>query len=208
MELLSTELAESSNTREFLYSAEFACLEETCRIAAHNLSEYKQRLSDKVAKRCLELGQLMNLSGSDLVRIEVAAQVHRVGESFVEDCIRSKCFIDMTHLELAAYFRYPMFSALRLSQYVSREFYDILLNHRAYYSCAGSGHFEYGDKIPLSARILCVATEYEELISYKGCDPIRQDIIQRRMLKNTIGRYDSDVLDALMLTVAAENLSH
>lgn len=208
MELVSTELTISRNTREFLYSAEFACLEETCRIATLKLSSFKQGLSVKVAKRCLDIGRLMNLSGTDLVRIEVAAQVHRLGESFIDDHISNKSFFDMTHLELHAYFRYPLFSALRLSQYVSKEFYEILLHHRDYYSCAGMLNMKHGDKIPLSARILCVATEYEELLRYKGCDPTKQDIIQRRMLKNTIGRYDASVLDALMLTIAAEHPCH
>ena len=208
MELRSTEFSISSSTREFLYSAEFACLEESCRIATHKLSTFKQGLSIKVATRCLELGQLLGLSGTELVRLEIAAQVHRLGESFIDDHISNKSFFDMTHLELHAYFRYPLFSALRLSQYVSKEFYDILLHHRDYYSCAGMLNMAHGGKIPLSARILCVATEYEELLRYKGCDPIKQDIIQRRMLKNTIGRYDSTVLDALMLTIAAEHASH
>jgi response regulator RpfG family c-di-GMP phosphodiesterase len=208
MELRSTEFSISSNTREFLYSAEFACLEESCRIATHKLSTFKQGLSIKVAQRCLYLGQLLGLSGTELVRLEIAAQVHRLGESFIDDHLSTKSFFDMTHLELHAYFRYPLFSALRLSQYVSKEFYDILLHHRDYYSCAGMLNMAHGDKIPLSARILCVATEYEELLRYKGCDPIKQDIIQRRMMKNTIGRYDSTVLDALMLTIAAEYASH
>jgi response regulator RpfG family c-di-GMP phosphodiesterase len=208
MELRSTEFSISSNTREFLYSAEFACLEESCRIATHKLSTFKQGLSIKVAQRCLDLGQLLGLSGTELVRLEIAAQVHRLGESFIDDHLSTKSFFDMTHLELHAYFRYPLFSALRLSQYVSKEFYDILLHHRDYYSCAGMLNMAHGDKIPLSARILCVATEYEELLRYKGCDPIKQDIIQRRMMKNTIGRYDSTVLDALMLTIAAEYASH
>jgi response regulator RpfG family c-di-GMP phosphodiesterase len=208
MELRSTEFSISSNTREFLYSAEFACLEESCRIATQKLSTFKQGLSIKVATRCLELGQLLGLSGTELVRLEIAAQVHRLGESFIDDHLSNKSFFDMTHLELHAYFRYPLFSALRLSQFVSKEFYDILLHHRDYYSCAGMLNMAHGDKIPLSARILCVATEYEELVRYKGCDPIKQDIIQRRMMKNTIGRYDSTVLDALMLTIAAEYASH
>lgn len=208
MELLSAELKDSRSTREFLNSAEFACLEETCRIATHNLSDKKQSLCDRVAKRCLDIGQIMNLSGSDLVRIEVAARVHRIGESFVDDRIRGKNFLDMTQLEFQAYRHYPMFSAIRLSYHVSREFYEILLNHREYYSIAGFLNNESGEQIPLSARILCVATEYEELLMYRGNDPVNQDTIERRMMKNTIGRYDPAILDPLMRTIAAENFFH
>ena len=210
-ELLSDELEElvdSKKTREFLNSAEFACLEETCRIAFNKLPYGRQNLSELVAHRCLDIGQLMGLSGSDLIRIEIAARVHRLGESFISDSICSKSFIDMTEAEFQAYRHYPMFSAVRLSQHVSREFYEILLNHRGFYSGAGLLNIENGEKISLSSRILCVATEYEELLRYVGDDLVRQDTLQRRMIENVIGRYDSSVVDALMLTVAAENAFH
>ncbi len=208
MELLSTEISENQNTREFLNTAEFACLEETCRIATFNLSDDKRHLSERVARRCLDIGQLMGLSGSDLVRLEVAARVHRVGELFIDEELREKCFLDMTAVELQAYRHYPIFSSLRLSQHVSRDFYEILLNHREYYAGAGFLDALSGDNIPLSARILCVATEYEELLMYKGGDPARIDTIQRRMAKNTIGRYDPSVLEALTQTIYDERVLH
>ena len=208
MELLATEITESRGTREFLNTAEYACLEETCRIATFNLSEEKRSLSERVARRCIEIGQLMGLSGSDLVRIEIAARVHRVGELFVDEDLRGICFLDMSGLELQAYRHYPVFSALRLSQHVSREFYEILLNHREYYTGAGFLNSLSGEEIPLSARILCAATEYEELLMYKGGDAAKQDTIQRRMMKNTIGRYDPAVLEVLMQTVAGERVLH
>ena len=137
MELLSIQFAPNRETREFINTAEFACLEETCRFATNILDEDRQFLSDCVAERCIAIAQCLNLSGSDIVRLEIAARVHRVGELFLDESLRRKSFLDMTSREMRAYRHYPIFSALRFSQYINRGLYEILLNHREYYSGAG-----------------------------------------------------------------------
>ncbi len=208
MELMTVQSDDNSDARDFLNTAEYACLEETCRFATDSLDDDRQELSERVASRCVAIAEKMNLSGSELVRLEMAALVHRVGELFLDESLRRKSFLDMNPVEMQSYRHYPIFSALRVSQFVGKHFYEILLNHREYY--AGSGFLDAcrGEKIPVGARILCVATEYEEMLAYHGGDAIRQDTIQRRMMKNTIGRYDPKVLNALMLTIAEENVSH
>ncbi len=203
MELISIQFAPNRETREFINTAEFACLEETCRFATNILDEDRQFLSDCVAERCIAIAQHLNLSGSDIVRLEIAARVHRVGELFLAESLRRKCFLDMTTKEMRSYRHYPIFSALRFSQYINRGLYEILLHHREYYSGAG-----FLNKIPLASRILCVATEYEELFMFRGDDAIKKDTIQRRMMKNPIERYNPEVLDALMLSIARESVSH
>jgi cyclic di-GMP phosphodiesterase len=208
MELVSIQFAPNRETREFINTAEFACLEETCRFATTILDGDRQLLSDGVAERCIAIAQLLNLSGSDIIRLEIAARVHRVGELFLDESLRCKSFLDMTPGEMRAYRHYPIFSALRFSQYINRELYEILLNHREYYSGAGFLNNECDEKIPAGARILCVATEYEELVMYRGDDAIKQHTIQDRMMRNTIGRYDAEVVNALMLTIARESISH
>ena len=208
MELISIQFAPNRETREFINTAEFACLEETCRFAINILDEDRQLLSVSVAERCIAIAQYFHLSGSDIIRLEIAARVHRVGELFLENSLRGKCFLDMTSREMRAYRHYPIFSALRFSQYINRGLYEILLTHREYYSSAGCTDRESDEKITLSARILCVATEYEELVMYRGSDVIKLDTIQRRMMKNSVGRYDPEVVSALMLTIASESVSH
>ena len=65
-----------------------------------------------------------------------------------------------------------------------------------------------GAEISIGARVLCVATEYEELIFYKGDDSRKQDLIQRIMIRNLVGKYDSDIVDALMISIAESVTQH
>lgn len=197
-----------SDSVDFFNTAEFACLEEACQFATDHLDSDRQLLSERVAERCVAIGEQLGLSGTDLVRLEVAAMVHRVGELFLSETLRDKSFLEMDGVEILIYRRYPVLSALRISQHVSREFYEIILNHREYYAGIGFLNVLRGEQIPLGARILCAATEYEELAMYHGQDPVRLDTIQRRMAKNAIGKYDPAVVDALMITIAGENVCH
>jgi len=53
-----------------------------------------------------------------------------------------------------------------------------------------------------------VATEYEELMMYFGDRVDNEIVIQRRMLKNVSGRYDQQVVDALMASLVREAVAH
>jgi hypothetical protein len=65
-----------------------------------------------------------------------------------------------------------------------------------------------GAGISVGARVLCIATEYEELICYKGSDFNKQDLIQRNMIRNLVGKYDSDIVDALMIAISESVTQH
>jgi response regulator RpfG family c-di-GMP phosphodiesterase len=111
----------------------------------------------------------------------------------------------MSGLEMKAYRQYPIFSEFRLSN-DARVICDVISKHREYFSGDGFLKNDRDGKVPMAAHILCVATEYEELMMFREVSPEVQDTIQRRMFKNTIGRYDQHVVYALMKTVVEENV--
>lgn len=86
--------------------------------------------------------------------------------------------------------------------------FDILVNHREYFSGYGFLNHNSGTDIPLTSRILCAATEYEELMARRGRSELDQGVIQKFMIKNLAGRYDGNVVDALMVTLAAPGVRH
>ncbi len=208
MELHTIESISSLDDVEFLSSVEFSNLTRAYELVYSTLDIDRQELSLRVAKRCVSIAKIMELETSDIIRLEIAAKVHRIGELYLDESLRKKSFLQMSGMELNAYRIYPIFSALRFSDSVCSEFHEILLNHREYYTGGGFPGANSGDDIPLTSRILCVATEYEELISFHGGDAIRDDKLQRRMFKNLIGRYDPKVLNGLMLSVSGENQQH
>lgn len=180
-------------------TAEYACMEESCRFASSILEDERLNLSELVAVRCIAMAQHLEVSAADTIRLEFAAKVHRIGELAVNESLRRKSFIDMTLSEIRVYRYYPVFSALRFSTYITRNLYEILLHHREY---SKDPRLPDGDKnISLAARILCVATEYEELLMYSGEDA-------NSMMKNHNGQYNTAVLNALMLSIVTESVSH
>ena len=190
-------------------SQEFAHLMDTCTIADAGLEAPRRLLSSKVATRCVAIARHLDLSDEETVRLELAARVHRVGELLLHASLRRKSFLDLTSVEMKAYRQYPIFSAFKLNNDAGI-ICDVILKHREYYSGDGFHCNDPGPDtdVPFSSRILCVATEYEELMMFRGTNPETQNTIQRRMLKNSIGRYDAQVIAALMHTIVAENVIH
>lgn len=207
MEIQSIAAAQAHDVEIWLGSRAFRHLMATCTLADEKLEPRRQRLSTQVAVRAVSIARKLALGEQETIQLEWAAQVQRIGELCLHESLRSKSFLDMSSLEMKAYRQYPIFSAFRLST-DARVICDGILKHRKYFS---DDRFlkNYRDgKVPMAARILCVATEYEELMMFHGVSPGVQDTIQRRMFKNTIGRYDQHVIHALMKTVVEENVIH
>lgn len=207
MELESVQQVNSDRVKIWLASPEFTHLVDTCVLAHANLEAPRRLLSRKVAARCVAIARRLDLDEEQIVQLELAARVHRVGELYLHDSLRKKSFLDLSSVEMKAYRQYPVFSAFRLSD-DARQICDVILKHREYSSGDGFLQNDADAKVPFSARILCAATEYEELIMYRGITPEIQDTIQRRMLKNAIGRYDPQVIEALMYSIVEENILH
>ncbi len=207
MQLQSTRGTLTDQAKAWMVTDEYSLLVDTCVLFDSKLDESRRALSAKVADRCVAIAGALELGDVETVQLELAARVHRVGELYLHESLRNKSFLDMSGAEMGAYRQYPVFSAFRLSD-DARVICDVILKHREY--CSGRGFLrdERSARVPLAARILCVATEYEELMMYRGNSLERQDTIQRRMRKNAARRYDSKVIDALMLTLVAEHIVH
>ena len=185
---------------------EFSRLAELVQLVHQELPRQRMLLSEKVAQRSYSMAHLLGLDDLTCERIRVAGRIHRVGELFLSADFLDKNYLQMSKQEICTYRSYPIFSALRVSKDVSSEVYGILLNHREY--CSGFGFLCADNDVPLGARILCLATEYEELCMYYGGDAHQEDVVLRRMMKNTLGRYDERAIKALLLSVAREHTIH
>ncbi len=173
------------------------------RQTADLLGPTRQELVRRVVTRCEAMAIHLPLTAQETKRLSIAASLHRVGELCLPAVLARKCFIDMTSAELALYARYPLYSTLFLTEGKAGDpFFDLMLSHREYLSGAGFPGGLQAKTVPLEARVLCVATEYEELIMYRGGTPQKDDAIQRRVLSDVAGRYDPDLVKLLIGTVA------
>jgi len=181
---------------------------ETCLFASHMLNENKALISRRVGARCEAMADILNLNDGVKLQLSLAARVHRVGELLLPTGLQDKCYLDMGLEERRAYQSYPIFSARRVSESEANPIHEILLYHREYISGGGFLKKVKSADIHVGARLLCVATEYEELILYKGDDCRKQDLIQRNMIRNLVGKYDPDIVDALMISISESVTQH
>lgn len=196
------------NAEVLLDPKEYDRILDTCVFASNMLNENKTLITNKVESRCDAIADILNLNDAVKLQLSLAAKVHRVGELLLHKELQDKCFIDMGLEEKRAYQSYPVFSARRVCDSEDSPLYDILLNHREYMSGEGFQKQDNGAGIAIGARVLCVATEYEELICYKGIDFRKQDLIQRNMVRNLVGKYDADIVAALMISISESATQH
>ena len=196
------------NPEMLLDPREYDRIRATCDLAAHMLNENKTLISNNVVDRCEAIGNILNLNDAVKVQLALAAKVHRVGELLLPKALQDKCFLDMGLDARTAYQAYPIFSVRRVCDSEDSPLYDILLNHREYLS--GESFLKQGKSagISIGARVICVATEYEELIFYKGINFRKQGLIQRNMVRNLVGKYDSDIVEALMISISESVVQH
>ena len=196
------------NTNHSNQSEEFEILADVCDAVSLELSTERRTLTERVVSRSETMGRFLGLDEVSVGRLRAAAGIHRLGELYLDDQLSAKSYLQMSEKEIGAYRSYPIFTALRVCESVTPEVYTLLLNHREY--CSGNGFLSTSkdQSLSIGARILCVATEYEELMMFYGTDVVKQDVIQRRILKNAIGRYEQRAIEALMDSIAQEHGVH
>ena len=173
------------------------------------LGPSKEALTRRVTRRCAAMAAQLPVDQAAVQRLTLAAQLHRVGELCLPAALTRKCFLDMNSRELEVYGQCPVYSTLFLTDgRAGNPFFDLMLSHREYVSGAGFPLGAEARRVPLEARVLCVATEYEELMLHRGGTPAKDDTILRFMMSNLSWRYESELVDLLLATIADDNGRH
>ena len=180
---------------------------EQCLMAQVALNPNKAALTETVAERAIAIAKEMGLSIGQRMQLELAALLHRVGEASLPEALADKSFLEMSNSEMAAYRKYPMYTALHVNS-ASLPLMQILLHHREYMDDTGFLESGREDEVPVEARILCVATEFEEMMMYHGQTEEQRMTIERRFAANATGRYDGEVIKALMKTLTGASVTH
>ncbi len=194
-------------SEKIVASREFGELQRLCADVVVRLSEDRQTLTERVARRAVGVGIVLGLGWRVLVRLEAAARLHRLGEIFLDQSLTTKSYEQMEPAEMGAYLSYPLLSAVRVSENVHESIYQILLRHREYVS-EGEAPADGQSIASLGARILCLVTEYEELLHFAGDDEARVMEVENTIRENAEGLYDDAVVYALFRSITAEHPQH
>jgi HD-GYP domain-containing protein (c-di-GMP phosphodiesterase class II) len=152
--------------------------------------------SERVATYASGIAQALGLSRSRNRRVQLAALLHNIGSIFLDpaELVRDNDpSVDRKRIDLA--------SKLLEKMHGMSFLYPAVRHHREKWDGSGYPDSLTGEDIPLEARIIAVAKDFDKLIesaAEKGEELDTKDGIARLTATGT-ATYDPKVLDAIML---------
>ncbi|MDP2805733.1 MAG: response regulator [Gallionellaceae bacterium] len=161
--------------------------------------------SRRVAQLCRNIGHKMRLPESDIQNIETAALLHNLGKIGLPDHLLDKPYMELSYAERVEFDKHPLRAAAALMALDPLlKAAELIRHYHEHYNGEGNVSHLHGEGIPLGARILRVASDYDELqqglISHDKLSP-EQALKSITSAKNT--RYDPIIVD-----IFSELMSH
>lgn len=133
-----------------------------------NLIELHERHKKNHAKRVADITRIiakeMQVSDRDLREYYVGAMLHDIGKIGIDQSILGKSSIEMTAIELKRYQQHTLLGESALLSFDPlREAAQIVRCHHERFDGKGFPNKLSGDAIPLGARIVAVANDYDNL---------------------------------------------
>ena len=154
--------------------------------------------SRRVAEHARTIANRMGLDESQIQEIVLAALLHDIGKIAIPDRVLEKPFTVLSQEERALVVKHPTQGALALMEIEQLKGPALIIRHH-HESFDGTGYPDQlkGAAIPLGARILAVANEFDSL-QLGTLVNRRLTVAETRifMVDNRGKRYDPEVLDA------------
>ncbi|RLT96923.1 HD domain-containing phosphohydrolase [Ketobacter sp.] len=167
---------------------------------------HKKNHSTRVANIAKLIGETMGLPDRDLRQIFVGALLHDIGKLGLEQSIRAKAPDSFTQLEIKRYRQHSILGESALLSFdPMREAAAIVRHHHERFDGKGFPDHLSGSDIPLGARIVAVANDYDNLLlptNFLG--KALADAQAHEFIKQEAGkRYDPEVVTAFDHTIDA-----
>ncbi len=151
--------------------------------------------SENVRRISKLIGNVMGLEDQQLEDLEEAAFLHDIGKIGLDEAIVRDPFV-LSEPDIAAFRRHPEigYQVLR-SAYEFSGIAEIVLTHHENINGTGYPKGLKGDQIPLAARIIHVANDYDVLMQRQGCSTTKavEMLRQRRGIE-----LDAQVVDVFI----------
>lgn len=155
--------------------------------------------SRRVAQLCCNIARRMGLTETEVGNLEVAALLHNIGKIGLPDRLLDRPFAELSHEERAQFDKHPLHAAAILMALAPlADAAQLIRYHREHYSGNGSLSGLHASAIPLGARILLVASDYESLQEgLIGRDKLAPAQALDMVINGRGTRYDPAVVDML-----------
>jgi response regulator RpfG family c-di-GMP phosphodiesterase len=170
-----------------------------------NLSGHARRVADHTRI----LARMLDLSEAEQQTVLFAALLHDIGKIGLPDDILDKSFGALTQEQRAEMMRHPERGQQALMQIEQLQDAALLIrHHHEHYDGSGYPDHLVGLAIPMGARIISAANEYDGLISGTLVQqPMKPKDALAYLIENRGKRYDPAVIDCY-LEVLGEQLKH
>lgn len=167
---------------------------------------YTSGHSERVARYAVETGRLMGLDSDELKNLHIGALLHDIGKIGISESIITKSD-RLTAEEYETIKTHPARGATILEPAVFlAEKVPLIRYHHERYDGKGYPEGLKGEKIPLLARIVCVADSFDAMTSkraYRDVMPIKE--AREEILRCSGSQFDPDVVAAFMKLLADDN---
>lgn len=153
--------------------------------------------SRRVAQLCRDIAAKMQLPEADIKDIETAALLHNLGKIGLPDRLLDKPYMELAYAERAEFDTHPLRAAaalMALDPLVKAS--ELIRRHREYYNGEGNATGMHGELIPLGARILRVASDFDQL--QQGLithDKLSPEQATKMIISGKNTRYDPVIVD-------------
>ena len=161
--------------------------------------------SRRIAELCRNIAQRMHLSETDTTNIETAALLHNIGKISLPDHLLDKPYMELRLAERTEFDKHPLRAAaalMALGPLLKAS--ELIRHHREHYDGVGNSSGLSGESLPLGARILLVASDYDALQQgLLGPDKLSPEQALEIIVSGSNTRYDPAVVN-----VFRELMSH
>lgn len=165
--------------------------------------------SRRVAELCRGIARQMGVPESDIQTIETAALLHNIGKIGLPDRLLEQPYFDLPYADRAEFDKHPLRSAaalMALDPLVQAA--ELIRHHREHYDGMGNRSGLRGEDIPLGARILLVASDYDALLEGQlGHERMAPDQALETIEKGSGLRYDPSVVHAFRRVVGTSGIA-
>jgi putative nucleotidyltransferase with HDIG domain len=162
--------------------------------------------AQRVAQLTMEMARRLGLDGDDLDRIQYAALIMDMGKARVPQAILNKKD-PLTPEEWEILKSHPRLSAEMVSAVpFLADIADIVLHHHELWDGSGYPDGLAGEEIPLESRILCVAADYDAMVSERPYHPrpLTPEEAAEQIRLGAGSKYDPRVVEAFFDVIGSK----
>jgi response regulator RpfG family c-di-GMP phosphodiesterase len=153
--------------------------------------------SRRVAQLSRDIARRMQLPEAEIQNIETAALLHKIGKIGLPDRLLEKPYMELSYAERAEFDKHPLRAAAALMALDPLlKVAELIRHHREHYNGVGNASGLRGESLPLGARILLVASDYDAMQQGQiGPEKLSPDEALDMIVSGSNTRYDPAIVD-------------